>query len=292
LAGLAGLYLASWLLLLKAIVDAGFAQQVGLLGWWAVYRRVPVVYPPMPQHGLFRLCRQPIYVAFAMTLWTVPVWTPDQLEVALLLTAYCLAWAAPQGVAVRAPLRRSISSLSKPGAILAASSPIKLSRYQVGRSVKNDLSIYEQYADKWWSGETRWLRTLHKMTPARLKMIDPIVGDWTNKDVLDLGCGGGFLAEELARRGARVVGLDPSQGAISAAARHARRADLDIRYVVGAGESIPLSDASCDVAACVDVLEHVADLMLVIAEVRRVLRRDGLFLFDTSIARGSPSLLS
>lgn len=147
--------------------------------------------------------------------------------------------------------------------------------------MKNDLSIYEQHATTWWSGETRWLRTLHKMTPARLKMIDPIVGDWTNKDVLDLGCGGGFLAEELARRGARVVGVDPSHGAISAAVDHARRSSLDIRYVVSAGESIPLPDASCDVVACVDVLEHVADLKLVIAEVRRVLRRDGLFVFDT-----------
>ena len=44
----------------------------------------------MPQHGLFRFCRQPIYVAFAMTLWTVPTWTPDQLEVAVVLTLYCV----------------------------------------------------------------------------------------------------------------------------------------------------------------------------------------------------------
>lgn len=80
------LYLVSWLLLLKAIRDAGFAQQIGLLGWWAVYRKVPPCYAPMPQRGLFRFCRQPIYVAFAMTLWTVPAWTPDQLEVAVVLT--------------------------------------------------------------------------------------------------------------------------------------------------------------------------------------------------------------
>ncbi len=80
--------LVSWLLLLKAIRDAGFAQQIGLLGWWAVYRKVPPCYAPMPQRGLLR---QPIYVAFAMTLWTVPAWTPDQLEVAaVVLTLYCV----------------------------------------------------------------------------------------------------------------------------------------------------------------------------------------------------------
>ena len=84
------LYLVSWLLLLKAIRDAGFAQQIGLLGWWAVYRKVPPCYAPMPQRGLFRFCRQPIYVAFAMTLWTVPTWTPDQLELAVVLTLYCV----------------------------------------------------------------------------------------------------------------------------------------------------------------------------------------------------------
>jgi hypothetical protein len=74
------LYLVSWLFLLNAIRDAGFAQQIGLLGWWAVYRKVPPCYAPMPQRGLFRFCRQPIYVAFAMTLWTVPTWTPDSLK--------------------------------------------------------------------------------------------------------------------------------------------------------------------------------------------------------------------
>ena len=90
LALLCTLYAASWLLLLKSIVDAGFAMQVGLLGWWAVARDRAPVYPPMPRRGLFRLCRQPIYVSFALTTWTVPTWTPDQLVVALVLSGYCV----------------------------------------------------------------------------------------------------------------------------------------------------------------------------------------------------------
>jgi protein-S-isoprenylcysteine O-methyltransferase Ste14 len=87
---LVGLYAASWLLLAKAIADAGLAYQVGLLGWRAVAQDRPVRYPAMPTRGLFRLCRQPIYLAFALTLWTVPVWTPDQLAVATVLTLYCI----------------------------------------------------------------------------------------------------------------------------------------------------------------------------------------------------------
>lgn len=87
---LTALYAAAWLLLGKAMADAGLSLQTGTLGWTALLRARKPVYPPMPTTGLFRLTRQPIYVAFALTLWTVPTWTPDQLVVAATLTAYCL----------------------------------------------------------------------------------------------------------------------------------------------------------------------------------------------------------
>lgn len=84
------LYALTWLLLARSMVDAGLSLQIGHLGWWAVLRGRAPRFPPMPTGGLFRLVRQPIYVAFALTLWTVPTWTPDQLVVATLLTGYCL----------------------------------------------------------------------------------------------------------------------------------------------------------------------------------------------------------
>ena len=90
LAVMIGLYAVSWLLLGKAMADAGLALQTGSLGWVALLRGRKPVYPPMPQSGLFRLTRQPIYVAFALTLWTVPTWTPDQLVIAVTFTVYCL----------------------------------------------------------------------------------------------------------------------------------------------------------------------------------------------------------
>ncbi len=83
-------YAGSWALLMKSMLDAGIALQSGLLGWWSVLRGVRPVYPDMPTTGLFRIVRQPIYAAFALTLWTTPVWTPDQLAVAVTLTLYCL----------------------------------------------------------------------------------------------------------------------------------------------------------------------------------------------------------
>jgi methanethiol S-methyltransferase len=83
-------YATSWLILLKASFDAGAEVQSGALGWMSLLARIRPVFPDMPTQGLFRLIRQPIYVAFALTLWTVPVWTPDQLILAISFTAYCL----------------------------------------------------------------------------------------------------------------------------------------------------------------------------------------------------------
>ncbi len=88
--GITGLYAASWLLLMKASFDAGAEVQSGALGWLSLLQAIRPRFPDMPTTGLFRVIRQPIYVAFALTLWTVPVWTPDQLAVAVTLTAYCL----------------------------------------------------------------------------------------------------------------------------------------------------------------------------------------------------------
>ncbi len=83
-------YAGAWLLLLKASVDAGAEVQSGALGWMSLLARIRPIFPDMPTRGLFRLIRQPIYLAFALTLWTVPVWTPDQFALAVSYTAYCL----------------------------------------------------------------------------------------------------------------------------------------------------------------------------------------------------------
>lgn len=85
-----GLYAAAWLLLMKASFDAGAEVQSGALGWMSLAANTRPLFPDMPETGLFRLIRQPIYVSFALTLWTVPVWTPDQLVLAVTLTSYCL----------------------------------------------------------------------------------------------------------------------------------------------------------------------------------------------------------
>ena len=146
--------------------------------------------------------------------------------------------------------------------------------------MRNDLTIYDRVADHWWSDEVRWVRTLRNLVPGRLKWFDRHI-DWRGKDVLDLGCAGGFMAEAVAVRGANVTGIDPAADAVEAARRHAEAGELGIVYDVGVGEALPYDATAFDAVVCVDVLEHVADLQKVLAEVARVLRPGGLFLFDT-----------
>ena len=146
--------------------------------------------------------------------------------------------------------------------------------------MRNDLTIYDTVADRWWSDDIRWVRTLKNLVPGRLQWFDRQI-DWQGKAVLDLGCAGGFMAEALAARGAQVTGIDPAAEAISAARAHARAQNLRIGYDVGVGEALPYEDSSFDAVVCVDVLEHVADLNKVLAEVARTLRPGGMFLFDT-----------
>ncbi|WP_239479986.1 isoprenylcysteine carboxylmethyltransferase family protein [Actibacterium sp. 188UL27-1] len=87
---LCGLYGLSWVLLAWSSYDAGAEVQSGALGWMSLAQNIKPVFPDMPTTGLFRIIRQPIYVSFALTTWTVPAWTPDQFCLAIALTAYCL----------------------------------------------------------------------------------------------------------------------------------------------------------------------------------------------------------
>jgi 2-polyprenyl-6-hydroxyphenyl methylase / 3-demethylubiquinone-9 3-methyltransferase len=117
--------------------------------------------------------------------------------------------------------------------------------------MRNDQSMYRTYAADWWTGKHRWLRTMRNLIPPRLKFFDEVVKGWQGKAVLDLGCGGGFMAEELARRGAKVIGIDPSQPAIAAAREHAETQGLIIDYRTGAGEQLPMPDAVLDIVVIV-----------------------------------------
>ena len=147
-------------------------------------------------------------------------------------------------------------------------------------------SLYNRLAATWWD-ENEVLNVLRiSLNPARFSyfravLLEQVHLDPRGKKTLDVGCGGGLLAEEFARLGCNVTGIDPSEPSIAVARAHATQEGLAIEYFTGVGESLQFADASFDIVYCCDVLEHVNDLGAVIAEIARVLKKDGFFFYDT-----------
>lgn len=148
-----------------------------------------------------------------------------------------------------------------------------------------DNQLYERLAASWWD-ERGFLHALAGLNPARFGYMRRVLTGAlhltpTGLEVLDVGCGGGLLAEEFARLGFAVTGVDPSQESLAAARAHAASQGLAIEYESGSGEALPFGADSFDVVYCCDVLEHVDDLRQVVAETARVLRPGGVYLYDT-----------
>jgi 2-polyprenyl-6-hydroxyphenyl methylase/3-demethylubiquinone-9 3-methyltransferase len=149
-----------------------------------------------------------------------------------------------------------------------------------------DNTLYNTPGDIWWD-ETAGLSMLRTaLNPARFGYFHTILTKRLRitpqgKATLDVGCGGGLLAEEFARLGCHVTGIDPSEPSLQIARAHAAASGVSIDYRAGVGEALPFPDQSFEIVYCCDVLEHVADLDRVIAEISRVLRSDGVFFFDT-----------
>ncbi len=149
-----------------------------------------------------------------------------------------------------------------------------------------DNELYNRFSETWWD-ENAALSTLRTwLNPVRFGYFRRVLIEEQRRDpqrttVLDVGCGGGLLAEEFARLGCQVTGIDPSEASLETARKHARQSDLNIAYQAGRGEQLPFATASFDLVVCCDVLEHVNDVSQVIKEIARVLALSGLFFYDT-----------
>jgi 2-polyprenyl-6-hydroxyphenyl methylase/3-demethylubiquinone-9 3-methyltransferase len=150
--------------------------------------------------------------------------------------------------------------------------------------INND---YDSLAYLWWSedeGSTASIRYL--INPVRFNYFKKLLefnykSGFKNKKTLDVGCGGGFLSEELSKIGLDVTGVDPSKESISIASEHAIKNNLNIAYRESFGEKLPFDDSTFDMVFCCDVFEHVNDVSKIISEISRVLKKGGLLLFDT-----------
>ena len=155
----------------------------------------------------------------------------------------------------------------------------------------DEVARFSRLSGEWWDARGP-MAALHKFNPVRLAYIrDRAAGhlqrDATGLDslaglrILDIGCGGGILAEPLARLGAAVVGVDPSESNIAVARRHATQSQLTIDYRSSNAETLAAAGETFDVVLAMEVVEHVTDLNLFIAAAAALVKSGGLLIVAT-----------
>ena len=146
-----------------------------------------------------------------------------------------------------------------------------------------EIAKFEALASRWWdrSGE---FRPLHEINPLRANYIDehsPVAG----KKLVDIGCGGGILAEAMAQRGAAVTGVDMGEAPLAVAQLHQKESGLDVRYLQSTAEELAEAEAGTfDIVCCLEMLEHVPDPASVISACAE-LARPGASLYFSTINR-------
>jgi 2-polyprenyl-6-hydroxyphenyl methylase/3-demethylubiquinone-9 3-methyltransferase len=143
-----------------------------------------------------------------------------------------------------------------------------------------ELDKFSELAHRWWDPESEF-KPLHDINPLRLDWIDRAIG-LAGKQVLDVGCGGGSLAESMATRGALVTGIDLSDKALSVARLHLLETGQKVDYrKVSAEELAAAMPGSFDVVTCLEMLEHVPDPASTVRACAQLVRPGGMVFFST-----------
>ncbi|HET7668998.1 MAG TPA: bifunctional 2-polyprenyl-6-hydroxyphenol methylase/3-demethylubiquinol 3-O-methyltransferase UbiG [Burkholderiales bacterium] len=143
-----------------------------------------------------------------------------------------------------------------------------------------ELEKFSQLASRWWDPQGEF-RPLHEINPLRLEWIDSRAG-LAGKKVLDVGCGGGILAEAMAQRGARVTGIDLAGKSLRVAQLHLLQSKADVVYEEASAEQFAERHAGeFDVVTCLEMLEHVPDPGSAVAACARLARPGGQVFFST-----------
>jgi 2-polyprenyl-6-hydroxyphenyl methylase/3-demethylubiquinone-9 3-methyltransferase len=152
-----------------------------------------------------------------------------------------------------------------------------------------ELAKFDSLASRWWDTEGDF-RPLHEINPLRL--------DWIRQHAnlagcraVDIGCGGGILAESMAAANARVTGIDMAEGPLAVARLHQHESGADVDYRRATAEELAASEAGAyDVVTCLEMLEHVPDPSLVVRSCAEIVTPGGHVFFST-INRNPKSFL-
>ena len=144
-----------------------------------------------------------------------------------------------------------------------------------------ELAKFSDLAHRWWDPESEF-RPLHEINPLRLEWINGLA-PLSNQRVLDVGCGGGILADSMARRGAHVLGIDLSTKALRVGQLHAMETQTpDIQYREVSVEALAREQSgSFDTVTCMEMLEHVPDPGSVVRACSELVRPGGWVFFST-----------
>ncbi|MES2771046.1 MAG: bifunctional 2-polyprenyl-6-hydroxyphenol methylase/3-demethylubiquinol 3-O-methyltransferase UbiG [Pseudomonadota bacterium] len=143
-----------------------------------------------------------------------------------------------------------------------------------------EIEKFSQLAHRWWDPQSEF-KPLHEINPLRLNWIEtqaPLAG----QKILDVGCGGGLLAEAMAERGASVVGIDLSETALSVARLHLLESGRQVDYRAISAEALATEQtAHYDIVTCMEMLEHVPDPASTVAACAALVKPGGHVFFST-----------
>jgi 2-polyprenyl-6-hydroxyphenyl methylase/3-demethylubiquinone-9 3-methyltransferase len=143
-----------------------------------------------------------------------------------------------------------------------------------------EIQKFSELAHRWWD-PTSEFRPLHEINPLRLEWINARAA-LAGKTVIDIGCGGGILTESMARKGARVTGIDLSERALKVADLHSLESGVEVRYQHIAAEDMAAKEpGQFDVVTCMEMLEHVPDPAAIVKAAATLVKPGGHVFFST-----------
>jgi 2-polyprenyl-6-hydroxyphenyl methylase/3-demethylubiquinone-9 3-methyltransferase len=153
-----------------------------------------------------------------------------------------------------------------------------------------ELDKFSQLAHRWWDPNSEF-KPLHDINPLRLEWVDRLCGGVAGKRIVDVGCGGGILAESMAVKGASVTGIDLSEKALKVARLHQLETGTQVDYRHIAAEALAEEQPeSFDVVTCMEMLEHVPDPVSTLAACRAMVKPGG-WVFLSTLNRNPKSYL-